>query len=168
MITEQHTMEALSRACIQAIAGKAGFNLSVREFDYGIDGSFNEITILNRRRVESGFCIHFQLKASTKWVLTEHTIFYDLEAKTYNDIVGRVKGTIPCLLILLTLPRDRTKWLEHTEVSLTIGGNCYYKYLSGIPTLNKESVRISIDRRHKLTSADLNDLFQKVKSGQQI
>jgi hypothetical protein len=168
MITEQHSMEALSRACIQAIAGKAGFNLAIREFDYGIDGSFNEVTIKNARRVESGFCIHFQLKASTNWRRTENAIIYHLEAKTYNDIVGRTKGTVPCLLILLTLTKEREKWLECTETNLTIGGSCYYKYLRGIPIVNKKSVRISIDRKHTLTSVDLIGLFNKVKTGQQL
>jgi len=168
MLTEQHTMEALSRACIQAIAGKAGFNLAIREFDYGIDGSFNEIAIIKSRRVESGFCIQFQLKASTNWQYSENAIVYDLEAKTYNDIVGRVKGTVPCLLILLALPKEREKWLECTEASLTIGGSCYYKYLRGIPTVNKKSVRISIDRKNIFTSANLIELFKKVKTGQQL
>lgn len=104
-------MEGLSRACVQAIAARAGLNLSIREFDYGIDGTFHEVALLPGRRVETGRCLNFQLKASTRWQLieTEEKIAYDLEAKTYNDLVERQQGVLPCLLILLILPRDRTQ-----------------------------------------------------------
>jgi hypothetical protein len=55
VLTEPHILESLSRAYIRAVAGKAGLNLSIREYDYGVDGNFDEITIPNNRRVESGF-----------------------------------------------------------------------------------------------------------------
>ncbi|WP_201447867.1 hypothetical protein [Calothrix sp. PCC 7507] len=43
MLTEPHILESLSRAYIRAVAGKAGLNLSIREYDYGVDGNFDEI-----------------------------------------------------------------------------------------------------------------------------
>ncbi len=49
MQTEPHILESLSRAYIRAIAGKACLNLSIREYDYGVDGNFDEITIRNSR-----------------------------------------------------------------------------------------------------------------------
>jgi len=67
VLTDPHIVESLSRAYIRAFAGKAGLNLSVREYDYGVDGNFDEIAIRNNRRVESGFSLSFQLKASTQW-----------------------------------------------------------------------------------------------------
>ena len=82
MLTEPHILESLSRAYIRAVAGKAGLNLSFREYDYGVDGNFDEITIRNNRRVESGFSLSFQLKASTQWQRNDNTIVYDLEALT--------------------------------------------------------------------------------------
>lgn len=66
MITDQHIEEGLSRACIQAIAARAGLSLSKPEPDYGVDGAFNEVNILNGRRFQSGFSLHYQLKASTQ------------------------------------------------------------------------------------------------------
>lgn len=61
MITGNHTQEALCRAYLQAVAGRAGLNVSIgdREFDYGIDGTFNEVQIRSlpggrQRHVESG------------------------------------------------------------------------------------------------------------------
>ena len=41
-------------------------------------------------------------------------VYYDLEAKTYNDMV--TSGTaIPLILLLLCLPRNSAIWLAGTE-----------------------------------------------------
>jgi hypothetical protein len=41
VLTDQHIAETLSRAYICAIAGRAGLNLAIREYDYGVGGSFD-------------------------------------------------------------------------------------------------------------------------------
>jgi hypothetical protein len=45
VLTDQHIAEALSRAYVRAIAGRAGLNLAIREYDYGVDGSFDEVVM---------------------------------------------------------------------------------------------------------------------------
>lgn len=112
----------MSRACVQAIAAGAGLSLSGPELDYGVDGTFNEVRILNGRRFQSGFSLHFQLKASTQWQQYGDEIIYDLEAKTYNDLIEmQDTGAMPCILILLILPKDQKQWLECSETKVTIG-----------------------------------------------
>ncbi len=32
-----------------AIAGRAGLNLAIREYDYGVDGSFDEVVVRQNR-----------------------------------------------------------------------------------------------------------------------
>ena len=168
MLTEQHIIESLSRAYVRALAAKAGLNLSVREYDYGVDGNFDEITIRDKRRVESGFSLSFQLKASTQWQRDDNTVIYDLEAKTYNDLVLRrnFRMAVPCILILFTLPPDSSQWLIYNEEEMRLRGSCYWDYLSGAPTENRQSVRIRIPRQQRLTSESLLDLIEKVKTGE--
>lgn len=168
MLTEQHIIESLSRAYVRALAGKAGLNLSVREYDYGVDGNFDEITIRDKRRVESGFSLSFQLKASTQWQRDDNTVIYDLEAKTYNDLVLRrnFRMAVPCILILFALPPDSSQWLIYNEEEMRLRGSCYWDYLSGAPTENRQSVRIRIPRQQRLTSESLLDLIEKVKTGE--
>ena len=72
MLTENHIKEGLSRAYILAVAHRAGFNCSLREFDYGIDGTFHDIKIVNGRHVESGYRIDFQAKAVSGLHLVRH------------------------------------------------------------------------------------------------
>lgn len=139
MLTEPHIIESLSRAYVRAIAGKSGLNLSIREYDYGVDGNFDEVIIRENRRVESGFTISFQLKASTQWQRNDNTITYDLEAKTYNDLVIRrnFRIRVPCILILLTLPPDPSEWLVYNEEEIRVACCCYWEYLAGTPTTNR-------------------------------
>jgi hypothetical protein len=168
VLTEPHILESLSRAYIRAVAGQAGLNLSLREYDYGVDGNFDEITIRNKRRVESGFSLSFQLKASTQWERDDNTVTYDLEAKTYNDLVIRrnFRMAVPCILILLALPSNSSQWLIYSEEEMRIRGSCYWEYLSGKPTANRQSVRIRIPRHQRLTPESLLDLIEKVKTGE--
>jgi hypothetical protein len=168
VLTDQHIAEALSRAYVRAIAGRTGLNLAIREYDYGVDGSFDEVVMRQNRRVESGFSLSFQLKASTQWQLDSTNVIYDLEAKTYNDLVFRhsLKTATPCILILLALPNDSEQWLICEETQLRLQGTCYWEYLSGSLSENRSSVRIRIPRSQRLTPESLLTLMQNVKTGE--
>jgi hypothetical protein len=168
VLTDQHIAESLSRAYVRAIAGRAGLNLAIREYDYGVDGSFDEVVIRQNRRVESGFSLSFQLKASTQWQLDPNDVIYDLEAKTYNDLVLRrsIKTAIPCILLLLALPADSEQRLICDESQLRLQGTCYWAYLSGPLSENRASVRIRIARSQRLTPESLLTLIENVKTGE--
>jgi hypothetical protein len=49
---------------------------------------------------------------------------------------------------------------------MRLRGSCYWDYLSGAPTENRQSVRIRIPRQQRLTSESLLDLIEKVKTGE--
>jgi hypothetical protein len=168
MLTDQHIEEALSRAYVQAIASRAGINIGSSQLDYGVDGTFTTIQIVNGRRVETGFHIDYQLKASTKWKLDENYIVYDLEAKTYNDLINRAgkKRVSPLVLILLCLPESIEQWLENDEEQLRLRRCCYWTMLSGSPTKNKYKVRVRIPRMQLLTPKTLRELFELIERGE--
>jgi hypothetical protein len=168
VLTDQHIAEALSRAYVRAIAGRAGLNLAIREYDYGVDGSFDEVVVRQNRRVESGFSLSFQLKASTQWQLDFTDAIYDLEAKTYNDLILRrsMRAATACILILLALPIDSAQWLICEESELRLQGTCYWAYLSGSLSENRTSVRIRIPRSQRLTPESLLTLIENVKTGE--
>jgi Domain of unknown function (DUF4365) len=168
VLTDQHIAEALSRAYVRAIAGRAGLNLAIREYDYGVDGSFDEVVVRQNRRVESGFSLSFQLKASTQWQLDDSNVVYDLEAKTYNDLIlrRRIRTATPCILILLALPLDSGQWLICEETQLRLQGTCYWEYLRGSLSENRASVRVRILRSQRLTPESLLTLIENVKTGE--
>lgn len=154
LITLQHTEECISLAYVHALTGKAGVSLAAhRIHDYGIDGTFRSVKIVGNRRVESGFAVDFQMKATTSWEHKEDSVVYDLEAKTYNDLVQREIEATRCILILLCLPPEQDEWVDTNETRTILKHCCYWTGLDGPATTNTSTKRISIPRVNTLTSA---------------
>ncbi|WP_340672507.1 DUF4365 domain-containing protein [Bradyrhizobium ottawaense] len=152
MITLQHTEECLSLAFVHALAGRAGVSLaSQRVHDYGIDGTFRSVKIIGKRRVETGYAVDFQMKATTTWEHKGPNVVYDLEVKNYNDMVQRDSEATPCILILLCLPTDQHQWIVADEDRLVLQRCCYWMQLEGDPSSNSYTQRIFIPRKNALT-----------------
>jgi hypothetical protein len=82
LITDNHIKEALSLAYAHALAGIAGVNLHLGpRHDYGVDGTFRPVKIIEKRRIEDGFPIDFQLKSTVNWEVLDKNILIDLEIK---------------------------------------------------------------------------------------
>lgn len=162
MLTEQHVQEGLSRSFIQALSAAAGVNLIIeREFDYGIDGTFRPVSNRGNRRVETGFPLDFQLKASKRWSQKASNISYDLESKTYNDFVTRDPKGIGAVLILLCLPTKKEEWINFSEDRLKLSKCCYYFQPVGDSVPNEKSTkRVLIPRSNLLTGTALRSLVQ--------
>lgn len=170
MITEEHTKESLCLAYVEAVAAKAGVNLAIRQRDYGIDGTFRPVQIVNRRRIESGFPLDYQLKSTINFQLLGDMVKYDLEAKTFNDLVQRhqTTGAIPMVLILLCLPQDPSEWLSMDEQKMELRYCCYWKMVCGTETTNTCSVRIEIPRQQRFDPSSLASLLHLCEEGTEI
>jgi len=150
----------MSRAFIHAVAGKAGINFTIGSaFDYGFDGQFRPVKIRQNRRVDSGFPLDFQLKATTAWEFDDNDIVYDLEAKTYNDLVDRDPAEIGAVLIVMCLPHEDDSWVEFSEDQLIIRKCCYWVRLEGELTKNDSKKRIRIPRANLLTVDNLRTIL---------
>lgn len=167
-ITTQHTQESLCLSHIYALAGVAGVNYAIKKvYDYGVDGQFNAVKERAGRLVDSGVPLDFQAKATIDWAQRDGYIVYDLEAKTYNDIVSREPSETTMILILLCLPRDQGNWhLVETEAT-TMRHCCYFHLLSGEPTENARTARIFIPGDNLLTPSTLNNLLTMEKARRQ-
>ena len=160
LITIQHTQESLSLAYLHALSGKAGVNLRVdRVYDYGVDGSLLPVVIRGNRRVESGFHLDFQFKSSVNWQHDGPDVVYDLEAKTYNDLVTRDPAAVRCVLLLLCLPADNVLWLESSENQMILRHCCYWSILEGEETPNTGTKRIRIPRANLLTIEEVQKML---------
>lgn len=78
------------------------------------------------RRFGSGFPLDYQAKATVNWELKDGHIVYDLESKSFNDIVSRDEAQTTMILILLCLPPEKPDWHIATEKSTTLRNCCYY------------------------------------------
>ncbi len=160
-ITAQHTQENLCLAHIYALAGMAGANHLVRHVhDYGVDGQF--VPVVQRadgRIAQSGYPLDFQAKATINWELKEGQIVYDLEAKTYNDMVSREPSETTLILILLCLPKSAVEWHEASEAATVIRHCCYWEIFQGDLCGNTSTKRVFIPTDQLLTPDALRDLL---------
>jgi len=168
MITVQHAKESLCRSYLTAIAAVARHNIWVRsEHDYGVDGTFRMCEKRGKRHRENGTAIDFQAKSSVDWFIDGADIVYDLEAKSYNDLVERsgVPRTTPFILVLLCLNRDPVSWLSITEDRMLLQKTAYFTRLSGPSSKNTSTERIRIPKANHVTPESLTALLVGVRTG---
>lgn len=167
MITKQHAMERLSRAYVQAVASRAGYNVRTDELDYGVDGTFKEVGVVGTRHFDSGYALDFQLKATCDWTLEDAAVVYDLEAKTYNDFIRRNgnEGSTPFVLMVLCLPQEPRDWCDFTEEQLLLKKCTYWFRPEGDPTNNTQTIRIRIPRDQLATPEAIQALLAESKPG---
>ena len=171
MLTEEHRKEDLSRAYVLAIAAKAGVIVSIndRNHDYGIDGSFHEVSIIDGRRVESGTTIDFQLKATSRDIIREEYVSFTMEARMNNHIAQRHER-LHCtsvILIVLCLPSQSEEWLQLSEDELTLRKCCYWSKISSF-TSNLNTCIIEMPRSQIFTPEALQQMLGKTSIGQPI
>lgn len=160
-MTEQHKMEALNRAYVEAIAAKAGVGISSPQPDYGIDLYLHLVIKADHRFRYTGIPLNCQLKATTNWSIEGDHIVYHLEAKTFNDLAD---SSGPWVLFVLCLPKNADEWLDLCEDFMRIRRCCYYwQNLKYLQTQNSHSKTIRIHRSQLLTPEALVDLLIKVQ-----
>jgi hypothetical protein len=164
LITREHTQEALSRAYVHALSGRAGLNLELgKTFDYGIDGSFHPVKIRDGARIETGFPVRFQLKASINWRYAGTDVAYDLDARAHRILSEREPGESLAILILLCLPKDDEHWLTSSETEMYLRHCCYWHRVPGPPTTNTSSQTIRIPRANLLTADALRSIMDAAR-----
>jgi Domain of unknown function (DUF4365) len=155
-VTDEHRMEQLSRAYVQAVAAVCGCRWAAPVPDYGIDGALRRVTRQHGRWREVGPAVYVQLKATAVPArVTAASIAYDLDVPAY-DLLRRATRTSPALLVLMVLPPDRSDWLGHSESQLEIRRCAYYLSLRRWPAVsNTTTTRVEVPRRNQFTPTAL-------------
>lgn len=165
-VTIQSIEESLSVSYVGAVVSKSGASFDIVGRDYGVDVCVRSIDYFEGQYIDMGVLYDCQLKATVNWKLEEDDIVYDIEADTYNKLVYRhTRSTYPCILILLCLPKEKSEWVSITEDELKLKKCCYYYYICGVPTSNKESMRVRIPRSNIFSPEVVMKLVADVQSG---
>lgn len=171
-MTIEQIKEQLSNRFVGILAANKGFVIDKPELDLGIDYQLKKTFSYTppngkpRFSVDSRY-IDIQLKATTENTITdEHdSIKYDLEAKTYNDIIHRQKnGIAPLILILFVLPPDQNDWVDIDATELRLRRNAYW-YLPSVDsdyTENEHRIRVVIPKVNRLGIDCFNELHQQL------
>jgi hypothetical protein len=170
MITNQHREEQLSRAYVHAVAAHAGLIFEPAKTDYGVDGTIRVVQERDGRRLVCGHSLDVQLKATTDWMVENDDVVYDVEAKTYNDLVDRfneARGT-PMVLVLMCLPPSENDWLNVSPKELVLRHCCYWCRVGGTRTDNTATKRIRIPQSHMLDQTTVRELLDRVRKGETL
>jgi hypothetical protein len=165
-MTDEHRMEQLSRAYVQAVAAMAGCTCARPETDYGSDMTLRRIGQVGDSFIPVGRNLDLQLKSTTNATLTVDEVIHDLDVRAYN-ILRRSTRRAPIYLVLLVLPSDPADWLAHNEVQLELRRCAYWYSLRGFPTVpNTSTVRIRIPRQNQFTPAALMRIMEAIAHGE--
>ena len=119
-----------------------------------------------QRHRENGSGFDFQAKSTIDWEVRDTNIIYDLEAKSYNDLVERAGGyTYPFYLILLCLSQDDESWLRIEPDRLILQNCAYWIKLTGPSTTNTGTKRISIPISNIFNPNAVTTLLNGIQSG---
>lgn len=166
MLPVQSIEEMLSVSYVSAVVARSGFSPSSVSHDFGTDLSVRKIGTFGKRRIDLGGILDLQLKASINWSTTSDHLIFDLDADAYNRLILRnAHSTIPCALVVCCLPREEKSWLEICEDELKIKKCCYYHFINGIESNNRNSQRIHIPRQQILTPDAIHDIVKSIGAG---
>jgi hypothetical protein len=164
-MTDQHIEEELSISYVSAVVAFAGRSYQTIARDYGVDGAIRQIDQYNGKFIDIGTIFECQLKATINWSEKGNEILYDMEADAYNKLIYKnSKSTVPCILILLCLPKDKAKWLQVDPHQLAIKECCYYQKIEGDPTVNTSKVRVKISKDNKFNQSGIETLIADLES----
>jgi hypothetical protein len=171
-MTEEQIKATISQHFVQLIAGRRGFKCAKPEPDHGCDLTVTKVAAVKRndrtRYVDSGCSIDLQLKSTCEAQVTrtEHLIKYDLESKTYNDLVFRLNSAaiVPLILVVLVLPDDPNQWVTITADELVVRRAAYWYVppARAAETNNVHSIRIDIPTANVIDLTFVDARFQEV------
>jgi hypothetical protein len=162
-MTNEHRMEQLSRAYVQAVAAICGCTYARPEPDYGVDMTVRRVAQIGGRWAPIGRSLDLQLKSTSVAEFTDDHVVYDLDAHAY-DLLRRATRNAPLVLVLLALPSERAEWLVHSEDRLELRRCAYWLSLRREPSiLNSRSVRVAIPRQNQFTPAALERIMDALQ-----
>ena len=155
------------------------FNATKPDKDYGVDLKINRVIekkskIGKTRYIDDDLVLDIQIKCTTQKKINRAATgggwSYQLEAKTYEDLVTRKdkKYSIKMILIVFILPDDTKDWLKVLDEKIELSKYAYWYYPSDEESLaklnglsSKSKVRIELLYKNKIT-ADFLTVFETI------
>ncbi len=168
-MTEELIKESFSIKYLETLATYNGYTTDWPGKDFGWDLTINEISTRTQngktRFIETGRSLKVQAKATTENSIEDDndTSFkYDLEAKTFNDLIYRNnQNSCPLILFVFILPSDKNQWMELNDDNLLLRKNGYWfvPETTAAETLNSTTKRITISKANKFTLDSIQQLM---------
>lgn len=164
-LAENDQKSIIGESALTIIASLAGYSLVPPPKDKGVDFSVHKFAVRGERLLDMGSVVDIQLKSSSRYSEDSGHIIYDLESKTFNDMVFRNQnGNIPFILVLMTLEDSASSSVIVREREIAIKRSMYwYRTKETVPRENEESrVRIRIPVAHRLDLSSFDELMRSL------
>jgi hypothetical protein len=162
----QSLEERLSISYVSAVVARAGFAFDLIQQDYGVDLGIRRIDRFRGNLVDMGVAVDCQLKATINWHENAESILYDMEVESYNKLIHRSRNSAsPCILVLYCLPKNEVQWLAIDDQQLSLRKCCYWIFLNGPVSENKESCRVSIPKANWFCPEGVTKLVERALEG---
>jgi hypothetical protein len=171
VVTLNEIKEHMSRNQFKTIANRCGYKCErPGDGDHGVDFRVDEVQVIQMpngpRLLDTGRTLQFQLKATTAHNVDfqEATFKFDLEAKTYNDLVYRLQSNYPLTLIVAILPDSESDWVRcsHQELNQVTQLYWYRPQPNTAITENIATKRIEISMDQRVDLEFLGSQFEEM------
>lgn len=171
-MTEEQRQEAISREFLRLLAHSNGFKIVEPPLDHGVDMIVCPVSERiepdgKRRFLDSQFKLDFQIKSTTVTgiIEDEDSLRYDLEAKTYNDLVQRRGDILPLHLIVVVLSEAPPACVAIDHERIWVIGSAFW-FLpeeDAEPTENNNTKRITIPKANRLGAEFVRSCYQRLE-----
>ena len=159
LMTDANQKEALSRVYAKAIAAHAGYD--ALEYDLDRDGIDLRIQAGGAMRP----AIELQLKATVNLARRDDGCFHFRLKRRNYDLLRDATQT-PRLLLVLDLPKEKSRWLTISEDELILRRRAYWLNLKGfVESENQKTVTVRIPRGNVFDVVSLRALMEQSREG---
>ncbi len=158
LLTDADREEALSWAFVRAVAGFAGYTISVEDFDR------NGVDLFVHAGQPLSPAVGLQLKATVNLGAPgpDGNYRYAVPVANYRRLIRR--HNIPRYLVVLALPSDHREWLVVSDDELVLRRCAYWVSLAGLPeSENHATVTVSIPAENRFDPDALQRLLEQAR-----
>lgn len=157
----------VGEGCLRAVVSNSGFFLktTLLDDDYGEDFEIKELKVVNGNQRALNTYFKIQLKSSTTWSIRDSEIVFDLESKTYNDIVlHNQQSTTKLILVLMCLKFDSESWCSIDKDFIKIENSLFWFHTDSLEmTANEATIRIKVPLNQVFNEAAIKYLIETFK-----
>ena len=173
-MTTQQIKEQVGKHLFFMIASQMGCKISELYLDNGVDFMLIPVEIFDNtsktRMLDSGSVVAIQLKCTTEKsiIRTKDGVKYDIEVKSFNDLIYRRKsrhGTkginIPLVLVLVVFSNEKDYLFSFDGKTLEAKSTIYWFYPKKEDklSLNSTKTRIFIPKGQEITFENFHKIF---------
>jgi hypothetical protein len=162
IMPETTQQEQFSIAYVHSIASAAGYGIE----EIRVDVDSIDLSIVQYGQGDENpeiDTLRAQLKCTYKFKPKEDGLHFQLKKKNYDDL--RRKCIFPRVLIVLYVPDNVEKWLQHSDSNLSLYHCAYWLSLREMPSRDTDSVMVTLTK--KFTIDELKRIMNLLAQGRQ-